>query len=176
VYFAAWLGSFRVLHYLVEEAKVSWSGCDGLCARAATVGDLQTLAYLKAYGCPWNANTDVTAAASGHIHILEWIRDQGYAWTVATAAAAARGGHLECLQWLREQVPPCPWDGRTVSAAFSADHPEVAEWALTNGCPDAGDDYWAKEDGDWAEEDDAVEGEDEEEEWADADDDEAEEP
>jgi hypothetical protein len=94
-------------------AKVLWAlACglpleSGLLARAAGLGQLEPLRFLRAQGCAWrpcaweNREDDVCgrAAAGGHLAVLRWARANGCPWDEGTCSAAAWGGHLPVLQW-----------------------------------------------------------------------------
>ena len=64
------------------------------------------LQWLRANGCPWDAETCDRAAEGGHLEVLQWARANGCLWSEETCAEAAGGGHLEVLQWLRTNGCP----------------------------------------------------------------------
>ena len=46
------------------------------------------------------------AAVNGHLEVLQWLRANGCPWNANTCAWAARNGHLELMNWAR--VNGCP--------------------------------------------------------------------
>jgi hypothetical protein len=79
------------------------------------VGSIKRLAWAKASGCPWVAETCMLVAEGGRLEVLQWARAHGCSWGVSTTAYAARGGHLEMLKWARQHG--CDWDVSTCHLA-----------------------------------------------------------
>ena len=73
-------------------------------------------AYERA--CPWSAKSTERAALLGNLGALRWLRERGCPWTAATCLAAARMGRVLCLRYAVERG--CPWDPVKCSAAARA--------------------------------------------------------
>ena len=56
------------------------------------------LQWLRAKGCPWDAEACMNAANGGHLEVLRWSRANGAPWDEMTCTGAAQGGQLEVLQ------------------------------------------------------------------------------
>ena len=116
------------------------------------LGTSERLAWAKANGCPWVAETcalrctgrapcgaavvaaarlpvergDVLCAAlHGHLALLQWAREHDCPWGEGTCYLASRGGHLQVLKWAREHG--CPWNKRACEDV-SRYRPETLAW------------------------------------------------
>jgi hypothetical protein len=94
---------------------------------------VERLAWAKASGCPWVAQTCELIAAGGHLEVLQWAREHDCPWETGTCYRAAWNGHLEVLKWAREHH--CPWDYITCYCAAAGGHLEVLRWAREHSCP-----------------------------------------
>lgn len=107
-----------------------------LCESAASGGQLDTLKYLRAKGCPWDIRVASSAAFYGHIEILKWYLSNGGTWDTQVCSLAAANCQLETLQWLRaNEYGTCPWGASTCWRAARNGHLGVLKWAHENGCP-----------------------------------------
>ena len=61
---------------------------------AAKGGQLKELQWLRAKGCPWDAEACMNAANGGHLEVLRWSRANGAPWVEMTCTGAAQGGQL----------------------------------------------------------------------------------
>jgi hypothetical protein len=130
---AAGLGDLRMLSWL----RANGNGCPWdkmTCSGAAKGGHMAVLQWARANGCPWDEGTCSGAAWAGHLSVLQWARANGCPWDEETCSEAAGGGHLSVLQWLHANG--CPWDEYTCSEAAAGGHLSVLQWAHANGCPD----------------------------------------
>ena len=51
------------------------------CRFAASYGNLEVLQWVRAEGCPWDAETcQVAARKDGHLETLRWARENGCEW------------------------------------------------------------------------------------------------
>jgi hypothetical protein len=99
-----------------------------LCARAAEVGHLETLKWLRSERFPWDEETCARAALGGHLEVLEWARENECPWNDAeVCASAAKRGHLETLRWASQAG--CAWDARVCECAAEGDNRDVLAWA-----------------------------------------------
>ena len=124
---AASLGNIPLLKWLRE------NGCqwDQRCC-AAAAGQLELLKWLREQRCRWDQSTCIMAAENGNLEVLKWASQNGCLCTCRTTAGAAKGGHLEVLKWLRENG--CDWSESTCCLAAEHGHFEVLKWAIENGC------------------------------------------
>ena len=128
---AAARGSLSMLMHLQRRGRLNER--DRLCPNAAAFGQLETLQWLRANGCPWDATTWNNAVIGGHLELLKWAHANGCPWDKDTCVYAAGVRKLEVLQWLR--ADDCPLDENTPIEAAQNDHPDVFLWARMNGCP-----------------------------------------
>ena len=105
---------------------------ESLTAKAASVGNLSLLKWLRDNGCHWDKKTCKNAAENGHLEVLKWLRENGCDWDSGVCFEAALGGHFEVLKWARENG--CTWNDQTVIAAATAGRIDILEWLLENGC------------------------------------------
>jgi hypothetical protein len=73
-------GHANVLRWLVEEWRGhAWDETvdAACCALAAGRGDLSTLQFLRAHGCPWDGQTLAAADGEGHADVAAWARAHG---------------------------------------------------------------------------------------------------
>ena len=83
------------------------TGCpwNNSCGFAAKGGQLKVLQWLRAKGCPWDAEACMNAANGGHLEVLRWSRANGHAnqniWHYCKLAARANQ-HWKVLAWLHE--------------------------------------------------------------------------
>ena len=82
------------------------------------------LRWLHSEGAPLELNTALgtAAAAEGHLDSLAWLRQVGCPWNTTTSTVAFCEGHLEVLSWLAQQLKPCPWAG--LSGIYHAPAPD----------------------------------------------------
>jgi hypothetical protein len=105
----------------------------------AALGSVGKLEWAASCGMPLSAKLLPRAARLGQLEPLRWLRAQGFAWEPCeqwqedACSNAAEGGHLSVLQWAR--ADGCPWDGRTCASAAQSGHLAVLHWACANGCP-----------------------------------------
>ena len=79
-------------------------GCplDNACLVAIKHGNLDTLKWMVADGCTRSTIAVATAAIFGHVHILEWMHTSHYTWVnLGICEAAVAGGHPDVLEWAR---------------------------------------------------------------------------
>jgi hypothetical protein len=128
--------------------KLEWAASCGmplsakLLTRAARLGRMEHLCWLRAHGCAWEPcarfeEGPCSSAAEGrHLTVLQWARANGCPWDWRTSTNAAQGGHLAVVQWAHANA--CPNEVTCTGAALSG-HLAVLQWACANGCPwDAG--------------------------------------
>jgi len=130
---AAYLGYLNILKWLKD---VKYPLTKKVCAAAAFGGRLEVLKWLRANECQWDGDACACAASEGNLEILQWLHMNGCPWNEWSCASAAMFGQLEILQWLRDNE--CPWDENTCMAAVDKGHLKVFKWAAENGCPTIG--------------------------------------
>jgi hypothetical protein len=119
-------------------ARLQWGIACGaaltpqLCSRAAELGELEQLEYLRTFGCPWDKSTCALAACEGHLAVLQWARANGCPWDETTCSGAAYNGHMHVLEWAHAKK--CPWTPKTIRAAVSRNDLAMVRWALHEGC------------------------------------------
>jgi hypothetical protein len=104
-----------------------------LCETAASLGNLESLQWLRTFKCPWTKHVCNNAARHGHLHVLKWARKKGCSWDQEVCEQAAKGGHLDILQWARKHG--CPWSFDTSFFAAMCGNVEIVKWLLENRCP-----------------------------------------
>ena len=70
------------------------------CMAAASVGDLETLKYLKYIGTEWDETTTSEAAYGNHFEVLEWAIQNGCPSDKRAILNAASNGNLTMVYWL----------------------------------------------------------------------------
>lgn len=101
-----------------------------LCWLASRNGQLETLMWLRAKGCPWDEDV---CADPANLTVLKWARENGAPWNENTCTNAAISGKLDILQWARSGG--CPWDKQTWIEALETNDKSVLKWLEENGCP-----------------------------------------
>ncbi len=108
----------ELTEWALVTAKIVPSESTGrLCERAATMGALQSLRWLRSHRFPWDSRTCATAAAqNGHLGTLRWVfehavnedADKNSLFYVLDGLyeEAARGGHLDVLKWMFKMFRP----------------------------------------------------------------------
>jgi hypothetical protein len=130
---------FKLVDFLAIAHRLAWAKANGCpwvaqtCEIAARGGHLAGLQWAREHGCPWDSGTCDLAAQGGHLEVLRWAREQDCPWDEWTCYGAAAGGHLEVLRWAREN--DCPWDAWTCEGVAAGGHLEVLQWARAHGCP-----------------------------------------
>ena len=105
------------------------------CDAAVERGRVEVLRWALEAGCPLQRQkATLVAARNGDVNVLALLRSFDCPFDGRTCAAAAGGGRLEAVQWLRAQG--CPWDSGSVRAAERHGHPDVLQWLRENGCPE----------------------------------------
>jgi len=111
------------------------SHCD-LCLYPAPRGDLVTLQWLRAQGCPepyWRRVIEM-AAAGGRSEVVSWACAQGLPMNKSATWAASVAGRLKILQDLL--AAGCPWDPeKCLHVAKEFNRPEVAAWIEWSTAP-----------------------------------------
>lgn len=157
-------GHIPVIQWL-REHNFEWD--DDVCAATAAYGQLETLKFLIANGCPCKRESICEDACRGNqLTVLQWLHDeQGCSLTLKTGHVAAKCSSLEILQWLHANNAPfdeitsalagrfggldklqylrsrdCPWDHRTVGWSQELGQHDIAQWAIENGCPEPAED------------------------------------
>ena len=100
-----------------------------ICALPAMAGDLVTLEWLRAQGCPEPYWREVVwhAAAKGRADVVSWACAQRLPMDELATLEAAGGGDLQMLQCL--VAAGCPWDPEECQqAAGSRDCSEIVAW------------------------------------------------
>jgi hypothetical protein len=128
-----------------SSSKLDWAVSCGmplsakLLNRAARLGQLEHLRWLRAHGCAWepcdseSEGPCSSAAEGGHLSVLQWRHANGCPWDEWTSSQAAKGGHLAVLQYAHANG--CPWDAWMCTVAAGDGHLAVLQWARANGCP-----------------------------------------
>jgi hypothetical protein len=126
-------------------SKLEWAASCGmplsakLLPRAARLGQLEPLRWLRAQGFAWEPCADdgkdpcSSAAEGGHLSVLQWARADGCPWDENTCSEAAAKGHLHVLQWARANG--CPWDVRACRRGAGSGHLALLHWLHAHGCP-----------------------------------------
>ncbi len=71
-----------------------------VCAAAARAGSLEALKLLRAFNCPWDADTCTAAALGGNVEVLKYLRENQCEWSASKCMLAAKWmAHTELLQW-----------------------------------------------------------------------------
>ena len=110
------------------------------CDAAVERGRVEVLRWALETGCPLQRQkATLVAARNGDVNVLALLRSFDCPFDRRTCAAAAGGGRLGAVQWLRAQG--CPWDSDSVRAAERHGHPDVLQWLRENGCPEHQDKY-----------------------------------
>ncbi len=76
IYAAAGGGNIPLLEWFVSNNHYIYN--IGLCDRAATNGQLETLKWLKQHDAKWSKNICENAAYNGHLPVLQWwLKNEG---------------------------------------------------------------------------------------------------
>jgi hypothetical protein len=107
--------------------------------RAAEIGDLVVMAWLREQGCRFDCSAYAAAARSGHVHVLDWM----YAhyeeelselhMSDEACSDAALGNHTAALSWL--VAHGCAFDRETASFAAMSGKLDTLEWIHANRAP-----------------------------------------
>ena len=93
-HYAAEYGHLELVQSLCGEEGASWGFArfamdEHVMMHAARSGNLELVKWLRANGCPWDANACHVAVRRGHVRVLRWARENGCKWTAATRDRAA---------------------------------------------------------------------------------------
>ena len=115
--------------------RVPYGRLGSKCESAIQAGDLDELKRLVVHGSQLRFTSRLCARAAevGHLETLKWLRSERFPWDWATCAFAAWRGHLEVLKWARANG--CPWDEETWKYAAKRGDAAVVRWLRLNGCP-----------------------------------------
>lgn len=100
---------------------------------AVKFGDLEILKWLKENNCPFDKTVCVRAVKNRSIDILKWLRSNGCPWNEQVCSTAAERGYFEILKWSRENG--CSWTKDTTWNAFYGKNWQCFIWSLRNNCP-----------------------------------------
>ena len=128
---AASLGHLHILQWLRGIGQVS-NIRGQICLAAARGGHLECMKWAYEMGFSMDSEVCTAAAEGGYLDCLKWARKKNCTWYSDTCRAAARGGHLYCLIWARENG--CHWNSDTCSAAAGGGHLDCLKWAREHGC------------------------------------------
>lgn len=108
------LPAFQYLRLHPKKFRPLTGRDESVMARAAQVGQLAVIQWLRALvpPVPGDATASSGAAYYGHLSVLQWIHGQAppCPWSCVCTRNAAFVGELGILQWLRTRSPPCSWD------------------------------------------------------------------
>ncbi len=173
---AAENGNIQVLEYcqrnhpqfetLLWQCQRNCSG--GLCNSSMTNKDkeqaLNTLKWLRWYGCPWGMNFCSYVARFDNLEALKLARNEACPWDQDTIRYAVERGNIPIIEYCLQNKCPmtaevcssamsianhsvalevlkllrkhsCPWNETTCTRAISGGHFEAMLWAMRNGCP-----------------------------------------
>jgi hypothetical protein len=119
--FRVWLNAFKRERLRMEDYFSSFS----------------LLAWALEIGMPGGVVLCRKAAGLGRVDILQWLRAQEppCLCDASVCVAAAGNGEMEVLKWLRAQEPPCEWDETSCTAAVLGGQPEALRWLLSQNPP-----------------------------------------
>lgn len=109
------------------------------CAKAASLGYLESLKNIHKSKCPWDGRTFKQAVLNGHLECLKYAHENGCPWSTSLeqghllCSFAAQEGHLDCLKYLHENG--YPWNEHTCERAARRGHLLCLKYAHENGCP-----------------------------------------
>lgn len=109
---------------------------DGICESAVRGGSVACLQYLHEQGCSLNAGSKlcVKAAELGHLQSLIYLREVAKVeWDEDTTYIAARRGKVNCLAYAHEHG--CPWSSKVFYAAEQSGVEECVAYVVRHGCP-----------------------------------------
>ena len=127
--------SFRVLIRRTFLAKCAIS----LSIRAAKLGHIETLKWIRSKNYIWNEEVCAAAAKSGHSSLLLWLHENDCPWNENTFANAVKNGCLDTLKWLR--TTDCPMDEDCFIYAAKNGDMAILEWLKSEKCPWSEDAY-----------------------------------
>lgn len=133
------LDTIKHLHF---EEKLSWNDIVGrmsesscspdLMELVAMIGDLGSMMYLHANGCPWNEETCNAAAKHGRFVCLKYAIDNGCPWDKYKVCYwAAVRGHYNCLRYAHEMGGT--FDEKTMEYAAMHDSDDCMRYLHENG-------------------------------------------
>jgi hypothetical protein len=104
-----------------------------MCDDAAESGNAEMLLYLMQLGCPFHADTMVSAAQRGHLAACQLLVAEGCPCDTDACAYAAANGHLETVRFLHESG--CPWDATIMCGrAARSGNVELMRYLKQQGC------------------------------------------
>ncbi len=148
----------EMMRYLFDEGHLPEDV--QLCSRAARLGRLDILKWLRGKNCPWDVSVSVQSAERKHYELFKWAIENGCPWaeqaglwfvedesmemlkwlkqinikigTLACANAAYKN-NMKLLKWLRGNG--CPWDIGTCFYCVGNNNLDMLKWAVANDCP-----------------------------------------
>jgi hypothetical protein len=123
-------GSVEFLKWMVESDYIRPDA--STFASAASNKNDSCMTYLESIGCPFDEKACGRAAYLGRLVNLGWLRKRGCPWDKTTCQSAALRGHLDVLAWCRKEG--CPWDWKVCAGAAMNKHHHIVKWAIANGC------------------------------------------
>ena len=84
------------------------------CARAAFIGNLELLQWLREHDYPWDAGTCANAVFGSHLEVLRWALANGAPWDKYETTFSRPGNRENVITWLlnpRKGDPrPSDWE------------------------------------------------------------------
>ena len=150
-----------MIQWLIDHTACELSG--EACSAAASIDNLEALAYLHERGCPWNADTRREAlrsgsiacwkyaqahdcpalpsgerpvnlaAQKGHIDMIKHLRFEGEQWDEYTIFYALYADGISCVEYLHEEI--CSWNSFFCFCAALRGRLDCLQFAHEHGCP-----------------------------------------
>jgi hypothetical protein len=94
--------SLSFLKWVVNDVKGKDNITRRSMNRAAFIGDLEMIKWLKKQGCPWDEWTCTWSIKGGHKEILKYLIEQRCPCHMLSFLISAEMGDSETLKWLKE--------------------------------------------------------------------------
>src|ERR1700733_3597535 len=98
VLFCATHGYTNILAFLAGKFDKNLITKLDVCKESAKSGQVQTLQWARANGCPWNENTCAYAAENGHLEVLQWAVANGAPYDIITLGSP----HVDVQKWIAQ--------------------------------------------------------------------------
>jgi hypothetical protein len=133
---AARSGSIEVLQYLRQQSRAVFT--NHTIYNAACGGHIAACDYLRSEGIPWTPSACEGAARHNHLDTVAWLREQGCPYNhYKTMLAAAEGGSVSILTYLQQHNVGAALEQaqltRVLNAAGASSQLAAVQWLRAQG-------------------------------------------
>lgn len=105
--YAASGGQLRVLHWLQDIGRLSWTS-QTMQQAVGKHASVPLLEWMVRNGCPEPHIQSVAAVRGGHLDVLKWLHARGHEMHDKNHLIDEAGGREDVIQWLNEFASPRP--------------------------------------------------------------------